>query len=134
MTPGGAERSPRAFLAFDFSLKRVGVASGNTLTRTATPLTTLTQTGDARFDAIARLVREWQPAALVVGVPRHPDGAPHDNTARAQRFARQLAAQFGLPVHEVDERYTSVAARSQGAADVDAAAAALILEQFLRTV
>ena len=134
MTPGGAERSPRGFLAFDFSLKRVGVASGNTLTRLATPLTTLTQTGEGRFDAIARLVREWQPAALVVGVPRHPDGAPHDNTARAQRFARQLAAQFGLPVHEVDERYTSVAARSQGAADVDAAAAALILEQFLRTV
>ena len=134
MTPGGAERSPRGFLAFDFSLKRVGVASGNTLTGSATPLTTLTQTGDARFDAIARLVREWQPAALVVGVPRHPDGAPHDNTARAQRFARQLATQFGLPVHEVDERYTSVAARAEGAADVDAAAAALILEQFLRTV
>jgi putative holliday junction resolvase len=125
---------PQTFLSFDFSLKRVGIASGNSLTRSATPLTTLTQDGDARFEAVARLIRDWQPAALVVGVPRHPDGAPHDNTARAQRFARQLAGRFGLPVHEVDERYTSVAARSHGASDVDAAAAALILEQFLRTV
>jgi len=134
MSAGGAVTTPQSFLSFDFSLKRVGVASGNSLTRSATPLTTLTQDGDARFEAIARLIRDWQPAALVVGVPRHPDGAPHDNTARAQRFARQLAGRFGLPVHEVDERYTSVAARAEGAADVDAAAAALILEQFLRTV
>jgi putative holliday junction resolvase len=134
MSADGAVTTPQTFLSFDFSLKRVGVASGNSLTRSATPLTTLTQDGDARFDAIARLIRDWQPAALVVGVPRHPDGAPHDNTARAQRFARQLAGRFGLPVHEVDERYTSVAARAQGASDVDAAAAALILEQFLRTV
>jgi len=134
MSAGGAVTTPQSFLSFDFSLKRVGVASGNSLTRSATPLTTLTQDGDARFAAIARLICDWQPAALVVGVPRHPDGAPHDNTARAQRFARQLAGRFGLPVHEVDERYTSVAARAEGAADVDAAAAALILEQFLRTV
>jgi putative Holliday junction resolvase len=134
MSAGGAVTSPQTFLSFDFSLKRVGVASGNSLTRSATPLATLTQEGDARFEAIARLIGDWRPAALVVGVPRHPDGAPHDNTARAQRFARQLAGRFGLPVHEVDERYTSVAARSQGAPDVDAAAAALILEQFLRTV
>jgi putative holliday junction resolvase len=133
MSLGQAAATPKTFLSFDFSLKRVGVASGNSLTRSATPLTTLTQDGDARFDAIARLIRDWQPAALVVGVPRHPDGAPHDNTRRAQRFARQLAGRFGLPVHEVDERYTTVDARSQGASDVDAAAAALILEQFLRT-
>ncbi len=127
-----AQAQPRSFIAFDFSLRRVGVASGNTLTRTATPLATLTQQGDARFDAIGRLLAQWQPAALVVGVPRHPDGAPHDNTRRAQRFARQLAARFALPVHEVDERYTTTEARSLGAADADAAAAALILEQFLR--
>jgi putative Holliday junction resolvase len=124
---------PQSFLSFDFSRKRVGVATGNGLTGTATPLTTITAEGDARFDAIERLVREWQPSALVVGVPRHPDGAPHDNTARAQRFARQLAGRFGLPVHEVDERYTTTEARSLGASDADAAAAALILEQFLRT-
>jgi putative holliday junction resolvase len=124
--------SPQTFLSFDFSLRRVGVASGNSLTGTATPLATLVQEGTARFDAIARLVAEWQPTALVVGVPRHPDGAPHDNTRRAERFARQLAGRFGLPVHEVDERYTTTEARSLGAGDADAAAAALILEQFLR--
>jgi putative holliday junction resolvase len=122
--------SPQSFLSFDFSAKRVGVASGNSLTRTATPLPTLTAIGDARFDAIGRLVAEWRPDALVVGVPRHPDGAPHDNTRRAERFARQLAGRFGLPVHEVDERYTTVEARSLGARDADAGAAVLILEQF----
>ena len=125
--------SPRSFLSFDFSAKRVGVAAGNSLTGTATPVTTIAVAGDARFAAIERLVHDWQPAALVVGVPRHPDGAAHDNTARAQRFARQLAGRFGLPVHEVDERYTTTEARSLGARDADAAAAALILEQFLRT-
>jgi putative holliday junction resolvase len=125
-------QQPRSFLSFDFSLKRVGVASGNSLTATATPLVTLRQEGDARFAAINKLIQEWRPDALVVGVPRHPDGAPHDNTARAQRFARQLAGRFGLPVHEVDERWTTTEARALGARDTDAAAAALILEQFLR--
>jgi putative Holliday junction resolvase len=120
-----------AYLAFDFGTARVGVASGNTLTASATPLCTLAAKGDALFEAIGRLVAEWQPAALVVGVPFHPDGAAHVNTARARRFARRLKARFGLPVHEVDERYTTTAARSGGARDLDAAAAALILEQFL---
>jgi putative Holliday junction resolvase len=69
----------------------------------------------------------------VVGVPTHPDGAPHDNTRRAQAFARRLHGRFRLPVHEVDERYTTVEALQRGAEDVDAAAAALILEQFLRS-
>jgi putative Holliday junction resolvase len=123
---------PRSYLSFDFSLKRVGVASGNDLTRTATPLTTLREEGDARFAAIGKLLAEWKPDALVVGVPSHPDGAPHDNTERARRFARRLAGRFGLPVHEVDERWTTTEAKSLGAADADAAAAALILEQFLR--
>ena len=66
-------------------------------------------------------------------MPRHPDGAPHVNTRRAQRFARQLQGRFGLPVHEVDERYTTVEARADGARDLDARSAAIILEQFLRT-
>jgi putative holliday junction resolvase len=127
-----ANTAPRTLLGFDFSARRVGVASGNTLTGTATPLATLREEGDARFAAIGRLIAEWQPAALVVGVPRHPDGAAHDNTRRAERFARQLAGRFGLPVHEVDERYTTTEARALGAADADAAAAALILEQHLR--
>ena len=120
-----------SFLAFDFGTARVGVASGNSLTASATPLCTVAAQGDDRFEAIARLIAEWRPAALVVGVPFHPDGAPHVNTARARRFARRLAGRFGLPVHEVDERYTTTAARSAGARDVDATAAALILEQFL---
>lgn len=120
-----------SFLAFDFGTLRVGVASGNALTRAATPLRTLAA-GDALMDSIGKLIGEWQPDALVVGVPRHPDGVAHDNTRRAQRFARQLQARFRLPVHEVDERYTTVEAQGQGARDLDAAAAAIILEQFLR--
>ena len=120
-----------SFLAFDFGSRRVGVASGNSLTQTATPLTTIAAQGPARLDAIDKLVAEWQPAALVVGVPFHPDGAAHVNTARARRFGRQLGARFGLPVHEVDERYSTVEARAAGAGDLDAAAAALILQQFL---
>jgi putative Holliday junction resolvase len=124
-------RPPRSFLAFDFGTRRVGVATGNALTATATPLTTLTGQGDARFAAIAALVDTWQPDALVVGVPFHPDGAGHANTARARRFARELGERFGLPVHEVDERYTTTDARRAGATDVDAAAAAIVLEQHL---
>ena len=122
---------PLSFLAFDFGLRRVGVATGNTLTGTATPLTTLAAEGEARLAAIAALVAEWRPAALVVGVPRHPDGAAHANTERARRFGRELKARFGLPVHEVDERYTTTDARRAGAVDLDAAAAAIILEQHL---
>jgi putative Holliday junction resolvase len=123
---------PSTFLAFDYGAKRVGVASGNSLTRSAQPLKTLALEGDARFAAIGALIDEWQPDALVIGVPVHPDGAPHDNTRRAQRFARQLHGRFRLPVHEVDERYTTTEVR--GERDVDAAAAAIILEQFLRTL
>ena len=122
----------RSYLAFDFGTRRVGVASGNSLTRTATAIRTVSSEGDARFDEIARLIAEWQPDALVVGVPWHPDGAAHDNTRRAQRFARQLQGRFQLPVHEVDERYSTVEAQAGGASDLDAASAAIILEQFLR--
>ena len=132
MSAAAPMRKPQALLAFDFSPRRVGVAVGNTMLKQAQPLTTVSALGDARFVAIDRLVRDWQPDALVVGVPTHPDGAPHDNTRRARAFARQLHGRFKLPVHEVDERYTSVEAMSQGAGDVDAAAAALILEQYLR--
>ena len=124
-------QQPLSFLAFDFGVRRVGVATGNSLTRTATPLVTVAVEGEARLAAIAALVAEWRPAALVVGVPRHPDGAAHANTARARRFGRELQARFGLPVHEVDERYTTTDAQRGGAADVDAAAAAILLEQHL---
>ena len=122
---------PVSFLAFDYGTRRVGVASGNTLTRRACPLRTIAAEGDARFAAIGELIAEWQPGALVVGVPFHPDGAPHDNTERARRFARQLHGRFRLPVHEVDERYSTTEAVSEGARDLDAASAAIILNQFL---
>lgn len=122
------------FLAFDFGLKRTGVASGNRITRSATPQGSIHAEGDARWAPIAARVKEWQPDALVVGVPRHPDGAEHDNTRRAQRFARQLRARFGLPVYEVDERYSTTEALAANARDADAASACIILEQFLRSL
>ena len=124
----------QTFLAFDYGLKRTGVASGNILTRTATPQTTIAAEGVARFPLIQARIREWQPDALVVGVPFHPDGASHDNTVRAQRFARQLRGRFGLPVFEVDERYSTTEALASGARDADAASACIILEQFLRSL
>jgi len=125
---------PRSYLAFDYGTRRIGVAVGNSLLRRAQPLTTVEAVGDAWPAGVGRLIGQWQPDALVVGIPLHPDGAPHANTRRAQRFARRLHGRYGLPVHEVDERYTSTEALASGAADVDAAAAALILEQFLRGV
>lgn len=127
-----ATGAAQSFLAFDFGTRRTGVAAGNRLTRTAQPLKTIAAQGDALFASIAAILQEWQPDALVVGVPRHPDGNAHDMTQRAQRFARQLAGRFHLPVHEVDERYSSVEAAAQGARDLDAESARIILEQFLR--
>lgn len=127
--------SQQQFLALDFGAKRTGVATGNRLLRTANPLTTIrAEAANARLDGVQRLVAEWQPDALVIGVPYHPDGAPHENTARALKFGRQLRARFGLPVYEVDERYTTTQALSEGAKDADAAAACIILEQFLRSL
>ncbi len=126
--------APQTFLAFDFGVRRTGVASGNSLTRTATPQGAVVATSATRLAAIELRVKTWQPDGLVVGVPFHPDGAPHDNTARAQKFARQLRARLGLPVHEVDERYSTTEALALGAADADAASACIILEQFLRSL
>jgi putative holliday junction resolvase len=124
----------QTFLALDFGLKRTGVAVGNRLTRSATPQSTIKAEGDARFVQIAARIKEWQPDALVVGIPFHPDGAPHDNTRLAQRFSRQLTGRFSLPVFEVDERFSTTEALQDGAADADAAAACIILEQFLRNI
>ena len=124
----------QTFLALDFGLKRTGFAVGNRLLRSAQPQGTIKAEGDARFAKIAQHLKEWQPDALVVGVPFHPDGAAHENTLRARRFARQLHGRFKLPVFEVDERYSTTEARSDGARDADAAAACIILEQFLRNL
>lgn len=125
----------QTFLAFDFGAKRTGVATGNRLLRTATPQGTIrAEAADDRFAQVAARIKEWQPDALVVGVPFHPDGASHENTARARKFARQLRGRFGKPVYEVDERYSTTEALASGARDADAAAACVILEQFLRSL
>lgn len=125
---------PQSFLAFDYGRRHVGTATGNSLTRSAQPLRTISLEGDARFAAIGALLIEWEPTGLVVGIPFHPDGAAHENTHRARRFARQLEGRFGLPVHLVDERYSTTEAIGDGAVDVDAASAAIILDQFLNAL
>ncbi len=129
-------------LAFDFGTRRIGVATANTLTRAAQPLTTVdTPRAADRADAIAALIDEWQPAQLVVGLPLHADGAPHAMTARARRFADDMGARFGLPVALVDERWTTEVAESMlratgrggraGRARRDAVAAQVILQAWL---
>jgi len=122
------------FLAIDFGLKRTGIAVGNRLMRSAQSVGTVRAEGDARFALIEKHLKEWQPDALVIGVPYHPDGAAHENTARARKFGRQLHGRFGLPVFEVDERYSTTEALASGAKDADAASACIILEQFLRSL
>lgn len=129
-------------LAFDFGEKRIGVAVGECELRTASALTTLdAETNDARWSGIGRLLDEWKPALLVVGLPLSPDGEPHDMTMRAQRFARQLEGRYRLPVALQDERFTSAEADAQlrdgGQKDwrerkkqLDAHAAQLILKDF----
>lgn len=124
----------QTFLALDFGIKRTGFAVGNRLMRTAQPQGTIAAEGDARFAKIALQIKEWQPDALVIGVPYHPDGAEHENTLRARKFGRQLRGRFNLMVFEVDERYTTTEALSMGAKDADAQAACIILEQFLRSI
>jgi putative holliday junction resolvase len=124
----------QTFLAFDYGLKRTGVAVGNRMLRTATPQATIRAQGAAQLAEAEARVRQWQPDALVVGVPLHPDGASHDNTARAKKFARQLRGRVKLPVFEVDERYSTTEAIAGGARDPDAGAACVILEQFLRSL
>jgi len=112
-------------LAFDFGARRIGVAIGNTITREARPLAVIEARAEARWARITALIEQWQPAQIVVGIPRHPDGAAHEMTERCERFARQLEGRFRRPVAQVDERYSS--AVSGGADD---AAAAVILQQW----
>lgn len=100
-------------LAFDFGERRIGVAVGDAEQGFAHPLTTIqAQTTDDRFAAIARLLEEWRPAQLVVGLPTHADGSPHAMTQLARRFAQRLKGRYGLPVWLVDERHTSLVAES----------------------
>ena len=126
---GTAKRFARTVLAFDFGLKRIGVAVGEPELGTAHPLAAV-----SRFGQIQSLVEEWKPAALVVGLPTSAQGEPHAMTREAERFARRLEKRFRLPVARVDERFTSVEAESRlrglKKKAVDSVAAQLILEQY----
>ncbi|RTL48035.1 MAG: Holliday junction resolvase RuvX [Rhodocyclaceae bacterium] len=128
-------------LAFDFGTKRIGVAVGEMMLGQARALATIHhEANEARFAAIEKLIAEWQPARLVVGLPLSVDGEAHDMTARAERFARQLEGRFKLPVALVDERFSStdaearLAEKGQGwkqrKETLDAEAAATILQGF----
>jgi putative Holliday junction resolvase len=120
----------RTVLAFDFGTKRIGVAVGEAELGTAHPLPGIAAPG---FAAIEKLVREWHPSTLVVGLPVAEHGE-HALAKRVQRFVRQLSGRFRLPVETVDERYTSVEAerllRGAKHKPVDSVAAQLILEQY----
>ena len=118
-------------LGFDFGIKRIGIAMGNTLTGQAQPLKVVSAIDNAtRFQIIGELIAQWQPARLIVGEPRHPDGAEHDMTLRSRRFANQLHGRFNLPVHLVDERYSSAVIAAKRGEIIDAKAAAIILQQY----
>lgn len=128
-------------LAFDFGTRRIGVAVGEPLLGQARPLATIADAAnDARFAAIGKLIEEWQPERLVVGLPLFLDGKQHEMTARCRRFAHQLEGRFRLPVDLVDERLSSAQAEASLARRgtgwrtrkerIDAEAAAVILQSF----
>lgn len=136
----------RTLLGFDFGKRRIGIAVGQEVTSTATPVTTVAATdGRPDWEAIDRLITTWRPDALVIGVPRHMDGNEHELTRAARHFGRQLRERFGLDVFEFDERLTSREARSLTAArrsagqarrtrkgDLDQLAAQIILQGWLQ--
>jgi len=111
LAPQAALPARGTLLGFDFGLARIGVATGELETGQASALVTLhDESNDARFKAISKLIAEWRPVALVVGIPTHLDGSEHELTTRCRRFANQLHGRFGLPVFATDERLSSVAA------------------------
>lgn len=118
-------------IAFDFGLKRIGVAVGNTVLRQATPLAVIEAArNENKFAAITRLLDEWQPSTLVVGLPLHPDGAEHEMTVRCRRFANQLHGRYVIPAVLIDERYSSAVLSQRRGEHIDSEAAALILQQY----
>jgi len=133
---------PSSLLAFDLGRKRTGVAYGTMMLSQAKALGVIEAQGDKRMQAFASYIQTWQPNALVVGVPYHPDGAPNENTLFAKNIAKQLKNQFKLDVFEIDERYSTTEAlginqnarlRQGGQStqqDVDALSACVILNQF----
>ncbi|WP_172597576.1 Holliday junction resolvase RuvX [Sulfuriflexus mobilis] len=128
---------PQTLLGFDYGRLRTGVAVGQTLTGTASALTTLNaRQNKPDWDGIDKLIREWQPDGLVVGVPVHMDGTEQEMTKTARKFGRQLKARYNLPVYEADERLSSAEAEhnlgsGQDKAAIDREAARLILQAWL---
>ena len=127
-SPGAPPAAVQIVLGFDYGTRRIGVALGNGITRSARALAVVDAAAATRWERLSALIQEWQPQALVVGVARHPDGAAHEMTGRCERFARQLEGRYRLPVARVDERYSS--AILERGADSDDAAAAVILQQW----
>ncbi|MBS0287233.1 MAG: Holliday junction resolvase RuvX [Proteobacteria bacterium] len=131
------------FLGFDFGTKRIGIAVGQSITQTARPLITLSaQNGVPQPLALAKVIQEWQPTALIVGLAMQPDGSHSATSRKALKFGQSLHAQFQLPVYYIEERLTSVAAlerikesstTSAIERDKDAQAAAIILESWLQS-
>ncbi len=130
------------YFGFDFGYKRIGVAVGQSLTKSASPLITLAaKAGVPHWPEVAALIKQWRPIGLIVGLPTKIDGQEQYTTQAARNFAEQLSERFALPVHMVDERLTTVAAReelyAQGGyrkiqqSQVDSVAACIILEQWL---
>ena len=116
---------------FDFGIKRIGIAMGNTLTGQAQPLAVVKAIDNAaRFKQIGELIEQWRPTQLIVGEPRHPDGAEHEMTLRCRHFANQLHGRFSLPITLVDERYSSAVIQAKRGEIIDAKAAAIILQQY----
>lgn len=136
-----SDLAPRILLGFDFGMKRIGVAIGQTITQTARPLDTIqARDGVPNWNAIAKLIKKWLPDALVVGIPLNMDGTEQPISQHARHFAEALRQQFALPVHEIDERLTTKDARerlfAQGGykalqdGQVDRVAAQLILQNW----
>jgi putative Holliday junction resolvase len=118
-------------LAFDFGLKRIGVAIGNSMICQAKPLSVITATAnEPKFAAIDSLIKEWGASRIVVGLPSHPDGTEHEMSARCRRFANQVHGRFNLPVELVDERYSSAVIAAKRGEVIDDRAAAIILQQY----
>ena len=98
-------------LGFDFGQKRIGIAVGNNISKTARALTTIDSlSNNQKFEAIQKIIEEWQPVSIVVGVPFNVDGSEHRITNLSKKFAKQLEQKYSLPTHLIDERYTSIEA------------------------
>lgn len=134
---------PEIVLGFDFGTKHIGVAVGQTVSRTAKPLVTLkAEKGKPSWNQVQQLIQEWGAEALVVGIPLNMDGTEQKVTQQARGFVASLRDQFALPVYEIDERLTTVEAREHlfgregykalEKSQVDSYAAKLILEDWLQ--